>query len=906
MTSGKTTTPKSEPVRRQGYIRLKNGQLQVSTTFSKEKVAFFKSIPNATFSSASRTWQIGQEYYADLVKSGFFPKESYPRNFEDQQLIEIEIPAVNLKSEALAAYKKNPLSLDPKYIKYLDLDVTFYLSVNSSEIRASAKLGSKAAAYLIRSKAALLHKRQSSFVIVTEKFPKLLSDLRDKKFKLAIEEPLNSRLSETAALRKKILANPDRASFEDLKNALLVPVVDFTFEDDHPRFYLRTDADPYLAYLFPDENTYTAAKKASLNMTIKDVLRLIGKKSVLNFSVYLTQTAYSQLERQGFTQNERKLQKDISRTVTDESQESAAWIYLEDGRAGLLLDKKLKESEKLQASQVQNIKGKVFLIEPKYALLAFYRKYKDRFEAKESAEFKELISELESRQALVDTNQGYKNLSDIKIDPEDFSDPELAAKLFPHQKIAIEWLKKRHFSLLGDDMGLGKTLSVLACIDSLMKSSEIEFSLILCPNSLTRNWVIEAGKFTPDRKFLLLPEGQKERARFFRQLESGISSCDGIVLNYEKLRSADVLSALTSILKGKKALLCFDESQKVKNPKSVTFQSLRKIAPLFSRKIALSGTPTPRDITDIWSQVTLLDQGERFGNSYYKWLKEIAELGTKYSDYAVKRFKPFAVEETVARVHELLLRRRKEDVLDLPEKTFTTRYCKMEGEQEKRYQQLCKQLLVTLRSAAGKEMFRVIDNILEEYLRAVQLASNPRLLDPDFSAEPAKFKELDEIVSEIVVEKREKMVIWTNFIDNVNELKERYKKHGCAAFSGEVSAKERNKIVQTFQNTPDLKILVAVPAAGGVGITLTAAQTAVYLDKTWNAEHWLQSVDRIHRIGQRGTVNIISLSGCKIDELIARNLEKKSELQSRLLGDHAEPHQEQGYPDYQELIDALL
>ena len=78
---------------------------------------------------------------------------------------------------------------------------------------------------------------------------------------------------------------------------------------------------------------------------------------------------------------------------------------------------------------------------------------------------------------------------------------------------------------------------------------------------------------------------------------------------------------------------------------------------------------------------------------------------------------------------------------------------------------------------------------------------------------------------------------------------------------------------------------MAVPAAGGVGITLTAAQTAVYLDKTWNAEHWMQSVDRIHRIGQRGTVNVISLLGCKVDEIIHWNLRRKEQRQAEVLGD---------------------
>jgi SNF2 family DNA or RNA helicase len=100
---------------------------------------------------------------------------------------------------------------------------------------------------------------------------------------------------------------------------------------------------------------------------------------------------------------------------------------------------------------------------------------------------------------------------------------------------------------------------------------------------------------------------------------------------------------------------------------------------------------------------------------------------------------------------------------------------------------------------------------------------------------------------------------------------------------------------------------VAVPAAGGVGITLTAAQTAVYIDKTWNAEHWMQSVDRIHRIGQKGTVNIISLLGCKVDEIIHWNLRKKERAQAAVLGDSKtdETHSLRALPTREELLAAL-
>jgi SNF2 family DNA or RNA helicase len=322
--------------------------------------------------------------------------------------------------------------------------------------------------------------------------------------------------------------------------------------------------------------------------------------------------------------------------------------------------------------------------------------------------------------------------------------------------------------------------------------------------------------------------------------------------------------------------------------------------------VLLSGTPTPKDVSDLWAQMRILDGGERFGKSYYKWLSSVAELGTEYSDFAVKRFNDEAVSESIVRVHEIMLRRRKERVVNLPEKTFVLREIELVGSQRERYDEIREGLILRMRALSGEQFFREITNILEEYLRAVQVASNPRLVDPEWKGEPAKFLELDEIVEEVVRGQEQKLVVWTNYLGNVRELTERYREFGAAAFSGEVSASDREHTVRAFQEQETPRILVAVPAAGGVGITLTAAQTAVYVDKTWNAEHWMQSVDRIHRIGQRGTVTIVSFLGCKVDEIIHWNLRRKERTQAEVLGDERRSTRDpQGLPSRAELLEAL-
>jgi SNF2 family DNA or RNA helicase len=503
-----------------------------------------------------------------------------------------------------------------------------------------------------------------------------------------------------------------------------------------------------------------------------------------------------------------------------------------------------------------------------------------------SDSFEQLAGATRQRTKLRERAAFYASLDDV--DPANITGLEIeqSERLFPHQRIAVQWLQETPYAFLGDDMGLGKTLSVLSYFSALRRSENFSMLLVVCPNSLTRNWAREAKMWFPELRASVLAGDKASKAWALRLLTSGAAESDMLIVNYEAVRLEYVLPEIEDLVSSRKTLLCLDESQRVKNPTAKTFKAVNQVAPRCERRVLLSGTPTPKDVSDLWAQMRLLDGGERFGKSFYKWLEKVAELGTEYSQYAVKKFHDDEVAESVCRAQEIMLRRRKERVINLPAKTFSIREVELTGSQAERYEEVREGLILRMRSISGEQFVREITNILEEYLRAVQIASNPRLVDPEWKGEPAKFLELDEIVHEVVHEQGQKIVIWTNYVANISELCERYKRFGAAPFSGDVPAAERERTVRAFQdNSGDPRILVAIPAAGGVGITLTAAQTAVYVDKTWNAEHWMQSVDRIHRIGQRGTVNVLSLLGCKVDEIIHWNLRRKEQNQARVLGD---------------------
>lgn len=135
-------------------------------------------------------------------------------------------------------------------------------------------------------------------------------------------------------------------------------------------------------------------------------------------------------------------------------------------------------------------------------------------------------------------------------------------------------------------------------------------------------------------------------------------------------------------------------------------------------------------------------------------------------------------------------------------------------------------------------------------------------------------------------EKDEKVIIWSSFVDNITTLKNRYKKYNSLTIYGKMTIDERNKSIKWFQEDPDYKVLIANPAAAKEGLTLTAANNAIYLDRTFNLVDYLQSQDRIHRISQKKECNIfIIIAKDTVDEYVDELLTKKNEIAKLIQGD---------------------
>jgi SNF2 family DNA or RNA helicase len=151
-----------------------------------------------------------------------------------------------------------------------------------------------------------------------------------------------------------------------------------------------------------------------------------------------------------------------------------------------------------------------------------------------------------------------------------------------------------------------------------------------------------------------------------------------------------------------------------------------------------------------------------------------------------------------------------------------------------------------------------VQDILKRMLRLVQVTSNPRLLDESYTAEPGKLSTLRSLVSD-VLQRGRKVIVWSSFTKNVDWLSELFTQYGAVKIHGKMAIRDRNASVDHFSKDENRRVLVATPAAAKEGLTLTVADSAIFYDRSFSLDDYLQAQDRIHRISQNDTCYVYNL-----------------------------------------------
>ena len=446
----------------------------------------------------------------------------------------------------------------------------------------------------------------------------------------------------------------------------------------------------------------------------------------------------------------------------------------------------------------------------------------------------------------------------------------MTVKLMEHQRAGVNFLISERQGLLAFEQGLGKTLVAISAYCMLRDGDDADQMLVVCPNSLKRNWRSEIRKFAPGIAVDIAEGAPKQR-----RLTFATSAANVIVTSYETARVE--VTAILALVGRSRTVLVLDESHAAKNWESLTSSSMRQLAPRCNYRWLLSGTPITNTPADLYTQIEIIAPGQHSLGSLESFLARVQE------DPTAKFAKPI--------LDRLVLRRTKEECLDLPEKAFTDVIVELPEWQRRLYDDMKSEMVCAIRSMSGQEYRAFASTALAQLTRLAQLASNPSLLFPNADGTPGKFEVLDGMVSDILSVPGRKIIIWSTFVRNIKKLVDRFSKYGSVAIFGGIPAGNRLRVAASFQNDPETRILIANAAAAGTGFTLTAASYVIYESMSWRYDHYAQSQDRNHRIGQTRPVSYLRLVAADtIDEAVLHALERKSDMARGLLSDPGVRH----------------
>ncbi|RFU21039.1 DEAD/DEAH box helicase [Geodermatophilus marinus] len=424
---------------------------------------------------------------------------------------------------------------------------------------------------------------------------------------------------------------------------------------------------------------------------------------------------------------------------------------------------------------------------------------------------------------------------------------------------------------LFDEQGAGKTVSVIYAFDRLVDLNIHDWMLVVAPKSMVGEWANAIREFMGDRYRVAVIAGSAAERQ--QALASG---ADVLVANYEAV--ASVGDALVRQLRRNpdRALLVVDESFNVKNPDARRTRDLESIRDWFGRVWMLCGTPAPNSAHDIVAQIDLVDFGQTFDGVVIPKDRAAAVP-------VVRR----ALDERA-----IYLRNLKADVLpELPGKVFTRVVVPLAPTQSQLYTSALGSLIADVEALDEAQFLRNLGDFLSRRMALLRIASNPSGIFPNYDEIPGKLAALDDIVDRLVVQSGDKLVVWSCFTASLDAIVRRYEHLGAVRYDGTVTAIEaRRAAVHRFQTDADTRVFVANPAAAGAGLTLHAARYAVYESFTNQAAHYLQSLDRIHRRGQKRQVEyLVLLAESSIEPHEFDRLVAKEERARDLLGDAVEP-----------------
>lgn len=415
---------------------------------------------------------------------------------------------------------------------------------------------------------------------------------------------------------------------------------------------------------------------------------------------------------------------------------------------------------------------------------------------------------------------------------------------YDHQVAGIDWLWNRKSFLLADLPGLGKTIQSLAvCAIHAKMTKDVtgrESSfLVVCPASLKFNWADEIDKFTRVTSHMVDGSPAKRRKQideFYRDAGTKI-----LIMGYET-----VVSHINELSKYDFDAVIADEAHYLKGPDTKRTKAFRDLKP--SRRFMLTGTPILKHVDDLWTVLNEIQPGS-WGS-----FKGFAATFCVYGGYNGKSVVGVKNEKRLMEgVSQVMLRRRTEDVLNLPPVRFNTRVVQLTSEQRSAYTKALKEMM--LERGDGESDAEEIETPMVKFLRLKQICSTTATVRTDVADHSAK---LDLAIEDakIITDDGEKLVVFTSFRATLACFANR----ALAAIPGvpiwvlhgDVPTDQRQATVKAWGAHQGPAIIVCIIQVAGVGLNMTEASNVMFVDLDVTPANNDQAIARVHRIGATG------------------------------------------------------
>ena len=440
-------------------------------------------------------------------------------------------------------------------------------------------------------------------------------------------------------------------------------------------------------------------------------------------------------------------------------------------------------------------------------------------------------------------------------------------KPFKHQKVtaAFATLNRRAFIL--SEQGTGKTLSVVWAADYLMNIKAIKRVLILCPVSVMRRaWMDDLFSGAMHRT-VSIAHGTK--AQRLAALNEG---SDFVIINYD---GVGVIHK--ELMAAKFDLVVIDEANAVKTATTRRWKLVNALIRPSTWLWMLTGTPASQSPTDAYGLVKMMHPS-------------VATFSfTTFRDMVMHKITMFKwapkpdAQDTVYNLLQPAIRYTKEECLDLPSLIYVTREVELSPQQKRLYAQLKDRMAV---NTAGETITAVHAAAL---LNKLLQASSGSVFSDDGASVDLDITDRYRTMCEVIDGTDNKSIVFVPYTNTLQLLQEKLLADGYTAevIYGAVSARKRESIIKRFQEQPDPRVLLLQPQSVAHGITLHAADTAIWWGPVMSYETYVQANARIHRAGQRNHCTIVRLTGSPAEAIRYRALNKLEEDNVSLLNEFA-------------------